>query len=280
MPLEGGPALLGGPLGVDDGDVAARGKLTVVFADDDQGMRTLFGTLLKLVDKVEVVGEAMDGQAAIELVREKEPDLVLLDVSMPKLDGLEAAQIIRTMRPDTHVVLHTAAPNQKATATAQRLGVPLLDKMQFDDVIEAITGHHTSDAPPSSQPDPEIEAAILGALTARRSQPMFLVLPAGEVPFYNVLAADLLGLPLPAQPSTIDALRSHFNILRPDGTLMAVGDRLMYRAIAAHTPLTETVIVEVGERRTTCRAAAVPFFSGDQHVATAIYFEPLESQDA
>jgi CheY-like chemotaxis protein len=240
-------------------------------------MRQLFRTLLSLVDSVELVGEATDGQAAIELVRAEEPDLVLLDVNMPRLDGLDAAQMIRSMRPDTHIVLHTAAPNQKTRSTAQRLGVPLLDKMEFDAVIAAITGHPTSDAPPKEQPDPRVEAAVLAALTARSSQPMFLVLPNGEVPFYNVLAADLLGLPLPARPSTIDALRSHFNILRPDGTLMAVGDRLMYRAIAAHSPLTEIVIVEVGERQSTCRAAAVPFFAGDQsHVATAIYFEQVE----
>lgn len=260
--------------------MATRNKLTVVFADDDEGMRTLFRTLLSLVDTVDVVGEANDGEAVIELVRETRPDLVLLDVSMPRLDGLEAAQMIRSMRPDTHIVLHTAAPNQKTRETARRLGVPLLDKMQFDAVIDAITGHPTSDIPARAQPDPLVEAAILGALTARRSQPMFLVLPEGEVPFYNVFAADLLGLPLPARPSSIDSLRSHFNILRPDGSLMAVEDRLMYRAIAAQAPMTEIVIVEVGERQTTCRAAAVPFFSGNQeHVATAIYFEPIENSD-
>jgi hypothetical protein len=97
------------------------------------------------------------------------------------------------------------------------------------------------------------------------------------VPFYNVLAADLLGLPVPVRPSTIDELRRHFNILRPDGSLMEVKDRVMYRAIAAKTPLTEIVVVEVGDRQTTCRAAAVPFFAdGQNHVATAIYFEPVE----
>jgi len=258
--------------------VGVRAKLTVVFADDDPGMRTLFRTLLDLVETVDVVGEATDGDEAIDLVRQEEPDLVLLDVNMPRLDGIDAAQVIRSMRPETHIVLHTAAPNQETRAVAGRLGIPLLDKVRFDDVIAAVTGHSTPEVPSAAQPDPQVEAAVLGALTARRSQPMFLVLPNGDVPFYNVLAADLLGLPVPVRPSTIDKLRGHFNILRPDGSLMEVEDRLMYRAIAAQTPLTEIVVVEVGDRQTTCRAAAVPFFAdGRRHVATAIYFEPVET---
>ena len=249
--------------------------LTIVFADDDPGMRQMVRTMLGLVEAVEVIGEAADGQEAVELVRELEPDLVLLDVNMPRLDGPDAAQVIRTLRPQTHVVLHTSLPNDETRRLAGRLGVPLLDKMRFDDVIEAITGHPTSTATLDG-PDQKVEAAVLAALTARRSQPMFLVLTDGTVPFYNTLAADLLNLPVPAQATTIDALRTHFDILRPDYTVMAVEDRLMYRAINAHTPLTEIVIVQVGSRHTTCRAAAIPYFAtDDQHIGTAIYFEIL-----
>jgi hypothetical protein len=56
---------------------------------------------------------------------------------------------------------------------------------------------------------------------------------------------------------------------------MAVQDRLMYRAIDAHEPLTEVVIVSAAGHETTARAAAVPFFATDgSYVGTAIYFEP------
>lgn len=250
-------------------------RLTVVFADDDAGMRAMVRTLLALVESVEVVGEATDGDEAVTLVQELEPDLVLLDVHMPRLEGPDAALMIRTLRPQTHVVLHTSLPNDATRDLAQRLSIPLLDKMRFDDVIEAITGHPTSDAP-VELPDPQLEAAVLAALTARRSQSMFLVLPDGSVPFYNTLAADLLGLPLPVEATTIDELRSHFDILRPDRTRIAIEDRLMYRAIDAHTPLTEIVVVQVGRRYSTCRAAAVPFFAATgTHIGTAIYFEIL-----
>jgi CheY-like chemotaxis protein len=249
--------------------------LKLVFADDDAGMRTMVRTLLDLVESVEVVGEASDGEEAVRLVQDMEPDLVLLDVHMPRLEGPDAAQLIRTLRPHTHVVLHTSLPTLETRELAERLGIPLLDKMRFDDVIEAITGHPGSESP-AALPDPQVEAAVLAALTARRSQPMFLVLRDGTVPFYNALAADLLGLPLPVAATTIDELRTHFDILRPDRTPMAVPDRLMYRAIDAHVPLTELVVVRVGDRDTSCRAGAVPFFATDRHIGTAIYFEILE----
>jgi DNA-binding NarL/FixJ family response regulator len=249
--------------------------LRLIYADDDPAMRLMIKTMLGLVDGVEVVGEAVDGEEAIRLVREHEPDLVLLDVQMPGLDGPSAAEMIRALRPKTRVVLHTALPTAATQRRAERLGLPLLDKLNFDHVIEAITEHAPAGGEPDS-PDAHVEAAVLAALTARASQPMFLVLADGAVPFYNHLAGELLDLPLPMQPASIDELRLHFEILRPDGTQMPVPERLMYRAIGAHTPLIETVIVAAGGRETTARAAAIPFFANDDsYVGTAIYFEPL-----
>jgi CheY-like chemotaxis protein len=211
----------------------------------------------------------------VELVRARRPDLVLLDVQMPRLDGPSAAELIRAMRPETSIVLHTAHPNGETERRAQLLGLPLLDKMNFDDVIAAISAHEPTRSHERHAPDPRVETAVLAALTARHAQPMFLVLADERVPFYNSLAADLLGLPLPMEPTTMDALRQHFEILRLDHTPMAVPERLMYRAIDAHEPLTEVVLVAAGGRETTARAAAVPFFAADgSYVGTAIYFEP------
>jgi CheY-like chemotaxis protein len=256
----------------------AQRPLRVVYADDDEAMRMMISTLLGLVDGVAIVGEARDGEEAVRLVQQLEPDLVLLDVQMPGLDGPSAAEVIHALRPTIRVVLHTALPNAETRRRADLLGLPLLDKLRFDDVIEAITQHTPTNAD-LDLPDARVEAAVLAALTARSSQPMFLVLADGSVPFYNALAATLLDLPFPVEPSTIDALRGHFEILRPDGTPMPVPERLMYRAIGAHTPLTEAVIVAVAGRETHAEAAAIPFFANDDsYVGTAIYFQPVEEQ--
>jgi CheY-like chemotaxis protein len=247
--------------------------LRVVFADDDAAMRKLVGTLLGLAEGVDVVGQAEDGAHALELVQQLTPDVVLLDVQMPRLSGPQVAEVVRAMHPDTKVVLHTSLPTDMVRSEAARLDVPLLDKTRFDDVIGAVTGRAPAGRG-GPQPDPRVAAAVLGALTARLGQAMFLALPDGSVPFYNSLAADLLGLPPATANAQLDDLRKNFEILRPDGTAMAVPDRLMYRAIAAHEPLTEHVVVAVGDRRTPCRAAAIPFFAADgTHVGVAIYFE-------
>jgi CheY-like chemotaxis protein len=250
-------------------------ELRVVFADDDAAMRTLVGTMLGLADGVEVVGQAEDGAEALELVQRLAPDVALLDVQMPRLSGPQVAEVIRAMHPKTQVVLHTSLPTDMVRADAARLGVPLLDKTRFDAVIEAVAGHPPGDRD-GPRPDARVEAAVLGALTARLGQAMFLALPDGSVPFYNSLAADLLGLPLATPDTRLDELRKQFEILRPDGESMPVPKRLMYRAIAVREPLTEHVVVAVGDRRTPCRAAAIPFFAGDgTHIGVAIYFERL-----
>ncbi len=252
------------------------GRLRLVYADDDESMRMMIGTLLALVDTIEVVGEAVNGEEAVRLVQQLEPDLVLLDVQMPLLDGPSAADLILALRPETRVVLHTALPNEETRRRARLLGLPLLDKLRFDDVIEAITQHEPASGCRET-PEPRVEAAVLAALTARNSQPMFLVLADNSVPFYNSLAAELLDLPFPMQPSTIADLREHFEILGPDRAPIAVSKRLMYRAIDAHEPLTELVIVAAAGRETSARAAAVPFFANDStYVGTAIYFQPSD----
>ena len=68
--------------------------IRVVLADDQQLVRAGFRVLLDAEDDIEVVGEAGDGAAAIELVRGERPDVVLMDIRMPGVDGLEATREI------------------------------------------------------------------------------------------------------------------------------------------------------------------------------------------
>ncbi|MDQ1540875.1 MAG: hypothetical protein QOH29_1601 [Actinomycetota bacterium] len=77
----------------------------VIVADDAAGMRELMRTVLSLEPDFEVVGQAGDGVEAVALVTELRPDLVVIDVSMPIMDGLEAIQAIRLVSPETRVVV-------------------------------------------------------------------------------------------------------------------------------------------------------------------------------
>lgn len=118
------------------GDVESARR--IVLADDDATTRELVRILLAEVGGLAVVGEAEDGVTAVDLVLEHEPEIALLDVQMPRLSGLDAAELISRVRPDTHVILHTGDPTDEMHERARRGGWTLLVKNDFDDSVAAV----------------------------------------------------------------------------------------------------------------------------------------------
>ena len=70
-------------------------KLNVAIADDNDLMRQLLDTIVQSDEELSVVGTAKDGEEAYQMIKEKEPDVVLLDIVMPKMDGLEVMERVR-----------------------------------------------------------------------------------------------------------------------------------------------------------------------------------------
>jgi DNA-binding NarL/FixJ family response regulator len=109
----------------------------VVIADDHEPTRILMRTLIEL-EGMQVVGEAEDGDRAVALALEHEPDVVLLDVNMPGVDGLGAAAIIRAARPGIRLVLHTGEPLETLRGRAEALRLPLADKRDLHATIRQL----------------------------------------------------------------------------------------------------------------------------------------------
>lgn len=82
-----------------------RNALRVLVVDDNESVRRSLCRLLQSEDNIEVVCEALDGADALNKAREYLPDVVLLDVTMPTMDGLEAAGILRQEVPSTQIVI-------------------------------------------------------------------------------------------------------------------------------------------------------------------------------
>ncbi len=83
-------------------------KIRVLIADDHRDFRRVIRGFLDKLPNVSVVGEACDGGEAIEKVRELIPDVVLMDIAMPNMNGLEATRIIKQQWPDTRVLIATS----------------------------------------------------------------------------------------------------------------------------------------------------------------------------
>jgi PAS domain S-box-containing protein len=104
-------------------------RVSVVLVDDSADVRTLVRMRLQSSGAFDVVGEAEDGEHAIELVIRHEPELVLLDVSTPAMDGLETLPAILAVRPDTAVVMFTGFGGADLVAQVKELGaIDLIEK--------------------------------------------------------------------------------------------------------------------------------------------------------
>jgi DNA-binding NarL/FixJ family response regulator len=95
----------------------------VVIADDDPDIRVLLRSLLDLDRRIEVTGEASDGEEALARFTQLRPDVLVLDERMPALYGLEVAQRVLRDHPKQPVILCTAYVDDTVLATASALGV-------------------------------------------------------------------------------------------------------------------------------------------------------------
>lgn len=96
--------------------------LRVVVAEDDDQLAELITSLLADDERYEVVGRARTGDEAVDLSSQQHPDIVLMDLSMPGCDGVEATRLIRSLNPDQHVVIYTGSADYGDVGRAEEAG--------------------------------------------------------------------------------------------------------------------------------------------------------------
>jgi len=167
-------------------------SISVLICDDQALIRDSLEMLLRLERDIAVVGLAQDGAEAVELVAKHQPDLVLMDLKMPGMNGIEATRQIRTHYPEVKVLVLTTYDDDEWVFDAIRAGASgyLLKDTPRAEVIKAVRGTVTG----QSFVDPQVTGKLLQQVASNQTQPSTLItdkLTEREVDVLRLLARGM-----------------------------------------------------------------------------------------
>ncbi len=147
-------------------DAEAPPRIRVLLVDDHAVVRRGLLGFFELLDDIEVVGEAEDGRRAVELVAERRPDVVLMDLLMPVMDGIAATAEIKAAYPDVEVVALTSFIEEERVTAALEAGATgyLLKDADADDVAIAVRRAHAGEV----HLDPQVARLLANRIRTRR----------------------------------------------------------------------------------------------------------------
>lgn len=167
--------------------------ITVMLVDDHQLVRAGLAALLDAADDLDVVAEAADGLEALELARAHRPAVVLMDLSMPIMDGVQATRQLMTELPETYVVVLTSFADRDRVAEALSSGAIgyLLKDCDPHELLSAVRAAAKGLTPL----DPRVAGALLPKVVTVQPQVEAAAVPSLSVREREVLALVSNGLP-------------------------------------------------------------------------------------
>jgi NarL family two-component system response regulator LiaR len=164
----------------------------VIICDDQDIVRDGLELLLKLEADIKIVGVATDGAEAVEMAEREKPDLVLMDLKMPIMNGVDATREIRAKCPGAKVLVLTTYGTDEWVFDAIRAGASgyLLKDASREEVLSAIRGTVEG----KTYIDPSVAGKILGGISGAEKKPATLItskLTQREVEVLNLLAKGL-----------------------------------------------------------------------------------------
>ena len=141
-------------------------KIRVVLADDHTFVRRAIRQALESAEDIEVLGEASDGNMALQLVEELKPDIALLDIQMPGQSGIDVTRQIKAHFPNVRILILTAYDEDPYVFAVLQAGADgyLLKTLDVDDLIRAVRAVHRGESTLS----PEITEMVLKQLKSGR----------------------------------------------------------------------------------------------------------------
>ena len=166
--------------------------MKVLICDDQDIVRDGLELLLKLEPDIEIVGVASDGAEAVDLTAQKKPDLVLMDLKMPIMNGVEATREIKAKYPEVKVLVLTTYGTDEWVFDAIRAGASgyLLKDARREGVLEAIRGTIEG----KNYIDPSVAGKLFGEVTGTQKKPATLItskLTSREVEILTLLSRGL-----------------------------------------------------------------------------------------
>ncbi|UCC59528.1 MAG: response regulator transcription factor [Dehalococcoidia bacterium] len=115
-------------------------RINILIADDHPSVRAGTRHILEEEEDLNVIAEAADGQAALALTLDLKPDVAIIDIAMPEVDGIEVARRIRALSPSTAVLIYTVIDDAEFIASALEVGADgyLLKSVRRSELIQAV----------------------------------------------------------------------------------------------------------------------------------------------